>query len=104
MIHWTDPKTFTPRDSNLNFGSPGNIVRQGDEWVLCLQTYPRPNGEPFGNASARIWTMRSADLETWSAPELLRVKGPDVSEADMGRMIDPCLIESREERGGAWRV
>ena len=102
LVNWSDPKTFTQRDQSLNFGSPGNIVRQGDEWVLCLQTYPRPNGEAFGNAKSRIWAMRSKDLETWSEPELLRVKGPEVFEVDMGRMIDPYLIESREESGKWW--
>lgn len=64
LVTWTQPVKFTPRDQNLNYGSPGNIVRDGDEWVLCLQTYPRPNGERFGNETSRIWTMRSKDLET----------------------------------------
>lgn len=34
------------------------------------------DGKPrYGNAAARLWTMRSCDLETWRAPELLREKG-----------------------------
>lgn len=102
LLHWSEPKIFTPRDQRLNFGSPGNIVRFQDKWVLCLQTYPRPNGEKFGNESARIWTMRSDDLETWSEPDLLRVKGPDVAEADMGRMIDPFLLQSKDEPAKWW--
>src|SRR6476620_2861906 len=63
LVNWTEPKIFTPRDKRLNFSSPGNVVRDGDDWVRCLQTYPRPNGEQFGNEDARIWTMRSRDLE-----------------------------------------
>jgi hypothetical protein len=102
LVHWSEPKIFTPRDQNLNFSSPGNIFRFGNEWVLCLQTYPRPNGEPGGNADSRIWIMRSQDLETWGPAELLRVKGPDVPREKMGRMIDPFLIEDRNAPGKWW--
>ena len=102
MSSSTKPRIFTPRDRALNYGSPGNIVRYGGEWVLCLQTYPRPNGEKYGNDTARIWTMRSRDLENWGEPRLLRVKGPDVSRAKMGRMIDPFLLESAAEPGKWW--
>lgn len=102
LQRWEEPRRLTPRDQHLNYGSPGNIVRFGDQWVLCLQTYPRPNGEPYGNETARLWTMRSRDLLTWDEPELLRVKGPDVPREAMGRMIDPCLIESVEVPGVWW--
>ena len=105
LVTWTPPRKLTPRDNSKDFGSPGDVVRDGDEWVLCLQTYPRPgnvfDGKPhYGNANARLWTMRSKDLETWSAPELLRVKGPDVPEEKMGRMIDPYLL--RDDAGTWW--
>jgi len=102
LIKWSEPTIFTPRDQSLNYGSPGNIIRHGDEWVLCLQTYPRPNGEMYGNSTARIWTMRSKDLETWGEPELLRVKGPDVPQEKMGRMIDAFLLEDKDEPGKWW--
>ncbi len=102
LISWSEPVPFTPRDPNRNFCSPGNIIRYGDEWVLCLCTYPRPNGEKYGNADARIWTRRSKDLETWSEPELLRVKGPDVPREKMGRMIDPFLLADADEPGKWW--
>lgn len=94
---WTSPIRLTPRDPRLNFGSPGNIVRVRDEWVMCLQTYPRPNGERCANHEARIWTMRSHDLEHWSQPQLLRVKGPNVPRESMGRMIDPFLLHSKDD-------
>lgn len=102
LVAWSAPVVLTPRDRALNFGSPGNVVRVGGEWVLCLQTYPRPNGEKYGNADSRLWTMRSRDLETWGAPELLRVKGPDVPRGKMGRMIDPFLVADKDEPGTWW--
>ena len=46
--------------------------------------------------------MSSDDLESWEAPELLRVKGPGVPEAEMGRMIDPYLLEDKAEPGKWW--
>ena len=102
LIHWSEPIVFTPLDQHLNYASVGDVVRYGGEWVLCVQTYPRPNGERYGNENSRVWTMRSRDLETWNAPELLRVKGPDVPEDRMGRMIDPFLLESKDEPGKWW--
>ena len=102
LRRWTPPRILTPRDRNLNFSSPGNVVRVGDEWLLCLQTYPTPRGETFGNRTARLWVMRSRDLEAWGKPELLRVKGPDVPVDRMGRMIDPYLVEDKDQPGKWW--
>lgn len=102
LAHWTATEPLTPRDRARNFSSPGNLVRVGDEWVLCLQTYPRPNGEKYGSGDARLWTMRSRDLAHWDEPELLRVKGPEVSVDEMGRMIDPYLIQDKDEPGKWW--
>ncbi|WP_248930647.1 hypothetical protein [Paenibacillus hamazuiensis] len=102
LIHWSAPRRLTPKDANLNYSSPGNIVRFRDRWIMCLQTYPRPNGEKYANETARIYTMESADLIHWSEPELLLLKGNEVAPEQMGRMIDPYLIESREEPGKWW--
>lgn len=102
LAHWTEPKIFTPRDRNLDFGSPGDVIRFGGEWVLCLQTYPRPDGERYGNNDSRIWIMRSKDLENWGPAELLAVMGPDVPREKMGRMIDPFLIEDKDDPGKWW--
>ena len=102
LAHWTEPQIITPRDRSLNFSSPGNIIRFGDQWVLCLQTYPRPNGSKYGSNDCRLWIRRSTDLEHWSEPELLRVKGPLVTQAEMGRMIDPYLIEDKDALGQWW--
>jgi hypothetical protein len=102
LITWTTPKIFTPKDRNLNFGSPGDVVRFGNDWVLTLQTYPRPNGEKHGNKDSRVWIMRSQDLENWGPPELLAVKGPGVSREKMGRMIDPFLLQDKDDPKKWW--
>lgn len=98
LTDWSAPKEITPRDRSLNFSSPGNIVRCGEDYVLCLQTYCRENGEKYGNDRSRVWTMRSRNLVDWDTPQLLRVKG-DIPEAEMGRMIDPFLLRDGEQ----WR-
>lgn len=102
LVHWTQPVIFTPPDPNLNYGSPGDVIRFGNEWILCLQTYPRPNGERYGNKDSRVWIMRSNDLENWGPAELLRVKGPDVPPEKMGRMIDPFLIKDKDDPDKWW--
>ena len=43
LKNWSPPKKITPRDQKLNYCSPGNIVKYEDEFILCLQTYPRPD-------------------------------------------------------------
>ena len=102
LISWTTPRILTPADNSLNYSSPGNIIRFRDRWVLCLQTYPRPNGEKWGNESSRLWTMSSDDLENWESPRLLRVSGPDIPREKMGRMIDPFLVQDRQDPGKWW--
>ena len=136
LVDWTAPRIFTPRDENLNFCAPGNVIRYNNEWILCLQSYPRPNFEKYGNDDCRIWIRRSTDLVNWSEPEMLKVRGPDVpvqrknakkrrlSQApakqpplnqeqhqarsglspisSMGRIIDPYLIEDKDEPGKWW--
>lgn len=89
---FTPPRQLFPFDPALNYSSPGNIVRDGDDFVLCFQTYCTENGEKYGNDNCRLFIARSRDLETWSEPEWLAVKGDDVSREDAGRMIDPYLI------------
>ncbi len=78
------------------------MIRYKNEWVLCLQPYPRPNYTAehmprFGTGDSPIFTMRNKDLENLSQPELIKVKGADVSEKEMGRMIDPYLLEDKDE-------
>jgi sucrose-6-phosphate hydrolase SacC (GH32 family) len=107
LITWSKLRKITPRDQKLNYCSPGNVIRFKDDWILCLQTYPRPSlniSQPvrYGDATARIFIMRSKDLITWSSPEILKVNGNDVAVKDMGRMIDPYLIEDKTDKYKYW--
>jgi len=109
LKNWTKPEIITPRNQNLNYSSPGNVVFYENNWILCLQTYPRPglvwkpeDRPTMGNSQARLFVMKSTDLYHWSEPELLRVLGPDITQEEMGRMIDPYLIEDRHEPGKWW--
>lgn len=107
LVNWSPIKILTPRDQRLDYSSPGNVIRYKNEWVLCLQTYPRPgylNSEMprFGTGDARIFTMRSKNMASWSSPELLKVKGPSVTEKDMGRIIDPYLVQDKDEPKKWW--
>lgn len=107
LIHWTTPRKLTPRDQRLNYSSPGNIVRFKDQWLLCLQTYPRPGYDisqapKYGDKTARLFIMRSHDLQVWSQPELIRVKGPGIPESEMGRMIDPYILQDKDQPLKYW--
>lgn len=104
LQHWSPTRILTPKNQNLNYSSPGSLTRYGDEWILTVQTYPIPNfrrGDPlrYGDNRCRIFIMKSRDLRRWSNPELIRVKGPDVNERDMGSMIDPFLLQDKEDPG-----
>ncbi len=107
LLTWTPPVKITPRDQSLNYCAPGNIIRFRNQWVLCLQTYPRPGltiQQPvrYGDATAHIFIMKSRDLVHWNQPELLKVKGPEVPVDQMGRMIDAYLLEDKDEKGKYW--
>jgi hypothetical protein len=107
LRNWSDIRKITPRDQNLNYCSPGNVIRFADEWILCLQTYPRPGYHVseiprYGDETARIFLMRSRDLQSWQPPEIIRVKGPDVLVTDMGRMIDPYLLQDKDDPDKWW--
>jgi hypothetical protein len=104
---WSTIKILTPKDQSLDYSSPGNVVRYKNEWIMCLQTYPRPgylaNQMPrYGSKDSRLYIMCSKDLQHWAPPELLKVKGPDVAFSDMGRMIDPYLLQDKDEKGKWW--
>lgn len=107
LLDWSEPNILTPKDQELNYCGPGSVTRFGDEWIMSIQTYPVPGLTRrgplrWGNKDARIFLMRSKDLRNWSEPELLRVKGPGVSREAMGRMIDPYLVEDKDEPGKWW--
>lgn len=91
FVNWSKPKILTQRDHLKNYSSPGNVVKFRDEYYLCLQTYPRYDGQIYGNENSRIFTMKSNDFIHWEKPVLLKVKG-NIPEEDMGRMIDPYIL------------
>ena len=99
LVHWSCANPLFPANPKFNYSSPGNVVRDGDEWVLCFQSYPRPGAKlsdrppKCGNADCRLFVSRTRDFVSWSSPEVLRVKGPDVPVEKMGRMIDPYLVK-----------
>lgn len=104
LVNWSFPKIITEKNQSKNFASPGDIIRYKDEWVLCMQTYVMPGytrRDPlrFGNEDCRIWITRSKNLENWSEPEMLYVRGPGV---DPGEMIDSYLVEDKDEKGKWW--
>ena len=103
LVDWSQPRILTPKDHRLNYSSPGNIIRYNDEWVLCFQTYPmKSQTDRFGDETARLFTACSSDLDNWSQPELIKVKGPYVSIEDMGRMIDPYLLADKDQPNKWW--
>ena len=106
LVHWTAPRPITPASQVMGFSSPGNVIRCRGQYVLCLQSYPRPDYRPgqgvrYGSDQARLYVMRSRDMEHWTQPELLRVKG-DVPVEEMGRMIDPYLIRDKDDCRKWW--
>jgi len=98
---WSEPVIFTPRDQNLNFGSPATSSATATGGAVS----------PNLPASERreVWQRLRAHLDhaqhrpgNVGPPELLRVKGPDVPVAHMGRMIDAYLLEDKDELGKWW--
>ena len=91
---WSEPRMLTPKDRNLNFCSPGNVVEHNGEYVLCFTSYPMPlpyEEQYIADETARLFIMRTRDFIHFSEPELLRAKG-DIPCEDMGRMIDPFIL------------
>jgi len=103
LISWTEPRLLTPRDQSLNYSSPGNVIRLADRWVMCFQSFPTtPGNRVFATDAARLWTMESRDLESWSDPALLKVRGDDVPREEMPHLIDPYLIRDNDDPGTLW--
>lgn len=101
LKNWSDVRLLTPRDKSKNFSSPGNVFEFNGRYHLCLQTYCRENGEKYGNENSRLFLMTSDDLESWSEPEPMLVKG-DTPLSALGRMIDPYVIKDKDIPGRHW--
>lgn len=107
LKEWSEQRILTPKGQGLNYCSPGNVICHGGRWVMCLQTYPRKGYvreeiPRYGDETSRVFVMESDDLERWGDPRLLKVKGEMVRREDMGRMIDPYLVEDKDEMGKWW--
>ena len=96
FINWSKPRVLTEKDNLKNYSSPGNVIKYKGEYYLCVQTYPREDGQIYGNENSRIFMMKSKNLINWESPVLLKVKG-DISESDMGRMIDPYILQDNDK-------
>lgn len=84
-------------ESPLNFSSPGNVLRVGDEWLMCIQSYPIDPGSQWGNEDSRLWLVRSRDLISWSEPEPIHPEGSLVTWTHSRRQIDPYLVKKGDE-------
>lgn len=107
LVHWSEVRKLTEKNQQLNYSSPGNIIPCNNEWILCFQTYPRPDytrsqNIRFGDETARLFIMRSKDFKSWTEPELLKVKGNNVPCENMGRMIDPYIVQDKDEPEKYW--
>jgi len=99
LINWTEPRLLTPKDVNLNFCSPGNIIKAGEEYVICFTSYPMPfpyARRHYADDTARLFLMRTRDFEHFTDPELLNPKGDALVE-ELGRMIDPFILPKGDE-------
>lgn len=102
LVNWSKPVSLTERDKRKEYSSPGNLLEYNGKYYLCMQTYCRENGEVYGNEKSRIYMMETEDFEHFGEPVLLRVKGDEVPEEEMGRMIDPFFIRDRENPEKIW--
>jgi hypothetical protein len=90
LAHWSAPRRLTT--SPLSFSSPGNVLKVGDTYVLCVQSYPVNPGELWGNETSRLWLMRSRDLQAWDEPRMIYPQGCQGSWTTSHRQIDPYLV------------
>ena len=93
LVHWTAAVRLFGDEPVLNFSSPGNVFRVGDEWVMCVQSYPIDPGEIYGSDASRLWLTRSRDLANWSRPVMIAPEGCRGRWAKSPRQIDPYVVE-----------
>ncbi len=99
LKNWTEPVFLTERNLNLNYCSPGNIIKTGDEYIMCFTSYPMPfkyTVRDHADESARLFTMSTTDFESFTPPKMLYPKKNTKAE-DLGRMIDPYILEKNNK-------
>ena len=106
LVHWSEPKMITNKN-NRYYSSPGNVFKIGDTWHLTAQTYPqhkmrRGDKLRYGDPTSRVYLFKSKNLENWpDKPELLKVKG-EMTEQELGKMIDLFILPDRDIPGKWW--
>ncbi|MFC1614315.1 hypothetical protein ACFL5K_03370 [Gemmatimonadota bacterium] len=90
LLNWSEPRRLT--EPGLNFSSPGNVIRVGDRWLLCVQSYPILPGEKYGSEESRLWIMSSDNLIDWSEPHQINPDGCRGTWTDSPRQIDPYML------------
>ncbi len=98
LVSFSDPKIITKKDKNLNFCSPGSILKVGDRYIISVTSYPMP--EPYSvkwiaNDEARLYFIETKDFLEFSEPKRIYPKGDDCE--DEGRMIDPFLLKDKDD-------
>lgn len=91
---WSEPLMLTPKDLQCNYCSPGNIIEHGGEFILCFTSYPMPfpyEQQDCADETARLFTIRTKDFQTFTSPVLLNPKG-NTPPDQLGRMIDPFIL------------
>ncbi|MBN1346248.1 MAG: family 43 glycosylhydrolase [Phycisphaerae bacterium] len=83
FLTFTEIKIVSPE----GYASPGNVIRVGDEWILCYQQYRQ-----FPHY---LCIARSKDLTTWSPPEKIFNTGPENKWNVDKRTIDPFLVADK---------
>ena len=95
---FTKPKFITEKDNTKNFCSPGNVIKNRDEYLICVTSYPMriPYSEKScADDTARLFFIKTKDFNAFSEPERIYPKGHGNTEE--GRMIDPFVFKHNDE-------
>ncbi len=95
LVNWSEPRRLT--EPGLNFSSPGNVIKVGESWLLCVQSYPILPGERYGSEESRLWLMSSDNLVDWSEPVMINPEGCRGTWTDSPRQIDPYLVSWQDK-------
>lgn len=100
LVNFSDPILLTEKDSAKNFCSPGNIIAVGNRYRICVTSYPMPfpfSQKGYADETARLFWIDTEDFVHFSEPKRIFPKGS--SCADEGRMIDPFVLEDKDQQG-----
>ncbi len=95
---FSEPELITVKDCAQNYCSPGNIVKHGEEYFICVTSYPMrvPYLEKnYADETARLFFIKTKDFQSFSSPERIYPKGCE--NTNEGRMIDPYIFEKEGE-------